>query len=99
LIAYIGESIIVHFDPGDLSEIWVYEQNQLVCKAVCEELQDQSITYEELKRLRTDRKKTLKQEIKSKLSNIKGLTHKEEEQTDSKRAKKIKSKFKLYQNE
>jgi len=35
LIVYVGESIIIHFDPNDLSEIWVYEQNQLICKAVC----------------------------------------------------------------
>lgn len=98
LIAYIGESIIIHFDPNDLSEIWVYEQNQLICKAVCEEFQDQSITYEELKKLRTNRKKELKQEIKLKLSNIKDLDSQEEEQ-EPQANKKIKLKFKLYQNE
>ncbi len=99
LIAYIGESIILHFDPSDLSEIWVYEQNKLICKAICEELQDQSITYEELKKLRTNRKKELKKEIKSKLSNIEELSYKEEEQSNFKQTKAAKSKFKLYQNE
>lgn len=97
LIAYIGESIIIHFDPNDLSEIWVYEQNQLICKAVCEEFQDQSITYEELKKLRTNRKKELKQEIKSRLDNLKELNSQEEQEL--KINKKIKLKFKLYQNE
>ncbi|MDX2050058.1 MAG: Mu transposase C-terminal domain-containing protein [Rickettsiaceae bacterium] len=53
LVAYVGECITVRFDPNDLGEIWVYEKNQLICKAVCEEFQDQSITYEELKKLRT----------------------------------------------
>jgi putative transposase len=97
LIAYIGESIIIHFDPNDLSEIWVYEQNQLICKAVCEEFQDQSITYEELKKLRTNRKKELKQEIKLRLDNLKELNSQEEQEL--KVNKKIKLKFKLYQNE
>lgn len=97
LIAYIGESIIIHFDPNDLSEIWVYEQNQLICKAVCEEFQDQSITYEELKKLRTNRKKELKQEIKLRLDNLKEL--KSQEEQELKVNKKIKLKFKLYQNE
>lgn len=97
LIAYIGESIIIHFDPNDLSEIWVYEQNQLICKAVCEEFQDQSITYEELKKLRTNRKKGLRQEIKTKLSNIQELYYQEEQ--EPKTTGKIKPKFKLYQNE
>lgn len=98
LIAYVGERIIIHFDPNDLSEIWVYEQNQLICKAVCEEFQDQSITYEELKKLRTNRKKELKQEIKLKLSHIKELSSQEEE-PEPQTNKKIKPKFKLYQNE
>ncbi len=97
LIAYIGESIIIHFVPNDLSEIWVYEQNQLICKAVCEEFQDQSITYEELKKLRTNRKKGLRQEIKIKLSNIQELYYQEEQ--EPKTTGKIKPKFKLYQNE
>ena len=98
LIAYVGERIIIHFDPNDLSEIWVYEQNQLICKAVCEEFQDQSITYEELKKLRTNRKKELKQEIKLKLSHINELSSQEEE-PEPQTNKKIKPKFKLYQNE
>jgi putative transposase len=97
LIAYVGESIIIHFDPNDLSEIWVYEQNQLICKAVCEEFQEQSITYEELKKLRTNRKKELKQEIKTKLSNIQDLYY--QEKHEPKVTEKIKPKFKLYQNE
>lgn len=81
LVAYVGECITIRFDPSDLAEIWVYdEQNKCICKAVCEEFQDQSITYEELRRIRTNRKKELKQEIKSKVSNIKQLIHEEEKQ-------------------
>ena len=98
LIAYVGECITIRFDPNDLGEIWVYEKNQLICKAICEEFQDQSITYEELKKLRTNRKKELRQEIKSKLSNIQKPSYQEEQQ-EPKAAKKAKSKFKLYYNE
>ena len=65
---------------------------------MCEEFQDQSITYEELKKLRTNRKKELKQEIKLKLSHIKELSSQEEE-PEPQTNKKIKPKFKLYQNE
>jgi len=97
LVAYVGERIIIRFDPSDLGEIWVYEQNQFICKAVCEKLQDQSISYEELKKIRTNRKKELKQEIKSKLSAV------QEQFTPEKQlpkiAKKNKSKIKLYHNE
>ena len=54
--------------------------------------------YEELKKLRTNRKKKLKQEIKLKLSHINELSSQEEE-PEPQTNKKIKPKFKLYQNE
>lgn len=56
-----------------------------------------AFTYEELKKLRTNRKKELKQEIKLKLGNLKELNSQEEQEL--KINKKIKLKFKLYQNE
>jgi putative transposase len=99
LVAYIGESITIRYDPNDLTEIWVYdEQNKYICKAVCEEFQDQRITYEELKRIRTNRKKALKSEINSKVKNVNQVINKTETPKINK-TKKIKSKFKLYQNE
>ena len=64
---------------------------------MCEEFQDQSMTYEELKKLRTNSKKELKQEIKLRLDNLKELNSQEEQEL--KVNKKIKLKFKLYQNE
>lgn len=99
LVAYIGECITIRFDPNDLAEIWVYdEQSKCICKAVCEEFQDQNITYEELKKIRTSRKKELKQEIKYKASNIKQLMN-EKEGEEIKSTQKTLPIFKLYQNE
>lgn len=98
LVAYVGECITIRFDPNDLGEIWVYEKNQLICKAVCEEFQDQSITYEELKKLRTNRKKELRNEIKSRLPNLHELDA-QETQEEPKITKKAKPKFRLYHNE
>jgi putative transposase len=103
LVAYIGEAIIIRFDPNDLGEIFVYdEQNKCICKAVCEEFQDHAITYDELRKIRTNRKKLLKQEIKSKVNNTKQLINQEERQVQAQEPKLIirnKPKFKLYQNE
>lgn len=99
LVAYIGECITIRFDPNDLAEIWVYdEQSKCICKAVCEEFQDQNITYEELRKIRTNRKKELKREIKYKVYNTKQLMD-ETEVEEIKLTKKTPSKFKLYQNE
>lgn len=99
LVAYVGECITIRYDPSDSGEIWVYEQNKLICKAVCEEFQDQRISYEELKKIRIIRKKELKKEIKSKLLSIQQLISGKGKKTAPEITKKIKSKFKLYQNE
>jgi putative transposase len=98
LVAYIGESITIRYDPNDLTEIWVYdEQNKCICKAVCEEFQDQCITYEELKKIRTNRKKDLKKEINYKVKKAHQVINKIEAPKNNK-DKKTKLKFKLYEN-
>ncbi len=99
LVAYVGEPITLRFEPNDLAEIWVYdEQNKCICKAVCEEFQDQNITYEELKIIRTNRKKDLKKEIKFKVNKANQFIHGKKIE-DVKITRKPKSEFKLYQNE
>jgi putative transposase len=99
LVAYIGESITIRYDPNDLTEIWVYdEQNKCICKAVCEEFQDQCITYEELKKIRTNRKKDLKKEINYKVKKAHQLINKIDAPKNNK-DKKTKLNFKLYENE
>jgi putative transposase len=103
LVAYVGEPITVRFDPSDLSEIWVYEQNQLICKAVCEQYQDQNISYEELKKIRTNRKKELKHEINTSLTNANLIIRSDKKEKEKIKKEKVtkptKLKFKLYHNE
>lgn len=98
LAAYVREAVSIRFDPKDLTEIWVYEGRQLLCKAVCEELQDKSISYEELKRIRTNRKKELNKEIKAKLSMAQQVLDEAVELKEITK-KTTRRKFKLYQNE
>ncbi len=96
LAAYVGECIMIRYDPSDLGEIWVYDQNQFICKAVCDELQDQNISYKELKSTKVNRRSQLKQQIKDKTCALQQFFIEEEQ---SQTHKKIKSKLKLYQNE
>ena len=97
LCAYVGVIITIRFDPADLAEIWVYDEDEkLICKAVCEELENGSATHDDLKKLRTKRKKELKKSIRSKLSIAEELTHNKQ---NVPKVRKKKSKLKLYENE
>jgi putative transposase len=42
--AYIGEPVVIRYDPADLAVIRVYHQNHFLCCAVCQELPGQTIS-------------------------------------------------------
>jgi putative transposase len=64
LAAYVGEDVVIRYDPRDLAEIRSYHENQFLCRAVSQELADQTVSLKELVRARTQRRRTLQKEIK-----------------------------------
>ena len=38
LAAYVGESVIIRYDPRDVAEIRVFYQDRFLCRAICQEL-------------------------------------------------------------
>jgi putative transposase len=59
LAAYVGEDVIVRYDPRDLAEIRVYHQQRFLCRAVCQELAGQTISLKEVLHARRQRRKQL----------------------------------------
>lgn len=109
LAAFVGESVTIRFDPRDLAEIRVYHNDQFLCKAVCQELANYTISLKEIIRARQKRKRELRKVInekktlldvvlESKIEKNIALTNKNEPDVkSSKPAKKIK--LKLYEND
>jgi putative transposase len=64
LAAYVGEDVVIRYDPRDLAEIRIYHEDKFLCRAVCQELADQTISLKELVRARTQQRRTLQKEIK-----------------------------------
>ena len=48
LAAYVGESVSIRYDPRDLAEIRVYYNNAFLCRAICQELADKTISLKEI---------------------------------------------------
>jgi putative transposase len=63
LAAFVGESVIIRYDPRDLGEVRVFHQGQFLCRAVCAELANISITLKELQAVRNKRRRDLRSEI------------------------------------
>lgn len=70
LAAYIGEDVIIRYDPRDMAEIRVYHRNAFLCRAVCQELADQTISLQEIIRARNRRRKALRGTIKERSALI-----------------------------
>ena len=63
LSAYVGEPVIIRYDPADLAEIRVYYQDRFLCRAVCQELADRTISLQEIVQARTQRRRQVRADL------------------------------------
>jgi len=63
LAAYVGEEVTIRYDPRDLAEIQVYFRDKFLCRAICPELADKTVSLKDIIRARRRRKKELRETI------------------------------------
>jgi putative transposase len=66
LAGYVGESVVVRYDPRDMAEISVFYQNAFVCRAVCTELSGKTLSLSEIVSARRKIRQQLQGELKDK---------------------------------
>ena len=55
--------MIIRYDPADLAEIRVYYQDRFLCRAVCQELADRTISLQEIVQARTQRRRQVRADL------------------------------------
>ncbi len=60
LAAYVGEPVVIRYDPKDLAELRVYYQDRFLCRAVCQELAGATIGLKEIVQARTARRRQVR---------------------------------------
>lgn len=65
LSAYVGEEVVIRYDPRDLAEIRVYHDHTFVCRAICHELAGTTTSLKEIQGQRNARRRQLQREIKT----------------------------------
>jgi len=60
LAAYVGEDVVIRYDPRDMAELRVYHQGQFLCRAICQELADRSVSLKDIIRARTEWRRQLR---------------------------------------
>lgn len=65
LTAYVGEYVLIRYNPNDMAEIRVFYRDEFLCTAISPDLADYSIDIKEIQHARSQRRKHLKQNIAS----------------------------------
>jgi putative transposase len=63
LAAYVGEDVVIRYDPRDLAEIRVHHEGRFLCRAVCPELSGEEVGLKEIRDARNRRRRELRRRI------------------------------------
>jgi len=60
LAAYVGESVIIRYDPRDMAEIRIFHDQRFLCRAICAELAGETIALRDIIQVRNRRRRDLR---------------------------------------
>jgi putative transposase len=70
LAAFVGETVTIRHDPGDLAEVRVFRGDRFVCRAICPELAGETVGLKDIARARRERQRQLGQAIGARRSLV-----------------------------
>src|SRR5215475_561286 len=70
LAAYLGESVIIRYDPRDMAEIRVCHDHRFLCRAICAELAGETMALREIIRARNRRRRDLRQTLQERSRTV-----------------------------
>jgi putative transposase len=73
LAAYVGESVIIRYDPRDMAEIRLFHDNCFLCRAICAELAGETIALREIIQARNRRRRDLRQTLQDRSRTVDAL--------------------------
>jgi putative transposase len=63
LAAYVGEEVVLRYDPRDVAEVRVFHQGRFLCRAVCQELAGATVPLRDIVSARNRRRRELRQTL------------------------------------
>jgi len=68
LAAYVGERVILRYDPRDITEIRVFHNDRFLCKTVDPEHSGTSITLKDIQTARAARRREVRSQINERIA-------------------------------
>lgn len=63
LAAYVGEDVLLRYDPRDMAEIRLFHRGRFLCRAICQELAGETVALREIVSARDRRRRELRKSI------------------------------------
>jgi putative transposase len=63
LAAYVGEEVVLRYDPRDVAEVRVFHQGRFLCRAICQELAGATVPLRDIVSARNRRRRELRQTL------------------------------------
>ena len=57
LAAYVGEDVVLRYDPRDMAEIRLFYNDRFLCRAICQELAGETVALREIVNARNRRRR------------------------------------------
>jgi putative transposase len=73
LAAYVGEDVILRYDPRDMAEVRLFYNERFLCRAVCHELSGEVVSLREIKHARDRHRRSLRQTIKDRRRAVEAI--------------------------
>jgi putative transposase len=70
LAAYVGESVIIRYDPRDMAEIRIFHDHRFLCRAICAELAGETISLREMIQARNRRRRDLRHTLQDRSRTV-----------------------------
>jgi putative transposase len=73
LVAYVGESVVIRYDPRDMAEIRVFHDHRFLCRAICADLAGETMSLRELIHARNRQRRDLRQTLQNRALTVEAL--------------------------
>jgi putative transposase len=73
LAAYVGESVIIRYDPRDMAEIRIFHYHRFLCRAICAELAGETIALRDIMQARNRRRRELRETLHDRSHTVEAL--------------------------
>jgi len=73
LAAYVGETVVLRYDPRDMAEVRLFHQNKFLCRAICPELAGQTVALRDIQQARNQRRRDLRETLRDRQRTVASL--------------------------